>query len=73
MLEKLYAVYAGEDATLVEVNPLVLTAEGDIVALDGKVTLDANATSATRTTRSWRTRHPPTRSRPRPRPRTSTT
>jgi succinyl-CoA synthetase beta subunit len=34
---------AGEDATLVEVNPLVLTEEGDIVALDGKVTIDENA------------------------------
>ena len=32
-----------EDATLVEVNPLVKTEAGDIVALDGKVTLDANA------------------------------
>ncbi|AMB57739.1 ADP-forming succinate--CoA ligase subunit beta [Microterricola viridarii] len=40
---KLYAVYTGEDATLVEVNPLVLTEEGDIVALDGKVSLDENA------------------------------
>ncbi|MDA3146161.1 ADP-forming succinate--CoA ligase subunit beta [Leucobacter sp. UCMA 4100] len=40
---KLYDVYKGEDATLVEVNPLVLTAEGDVVALDGKVSLDENA------------------------------
>ena len=40
---KLYAVYKGEDATLVEVNPLVQTEEGDIVALDGKVSLDENA------------------------------
>jgi succinyl-CoA synthetase beta subunit len=40
---KLYEVYKGEDATLVEVNPLVLTAGGDIVALDGKVSLDENA------------------------------
>lgn len=40
---KLYEVYTGEDATLVEVNPLVLTGDGDIVALDGKVTLDDNA------------------------------
>jgi succinyl-CoA synthetase beta subunit len=40
---KLYDVYAGEDATLVEVNPLVLTEEGDDVALDGKVTIDENA------------------------------
>jgi succinyl-CoA synthetase beta subunit len=40
---KLYEVYKGEDATLVEVNPLVLTGAGDIVALDGKVSLDENA------------------------------
>ncbi len=39
----LYGVYTSEDATLVEVNPLVLTDDGDIIALDGKVTLDANA------------------------------
>jgi succinyl-CoA synthetase beta subunit len=43
VLVKLHEVYKGEDATLVEVNPLVLTAEGDIVALDGKVSLDENA------------------------------
>jgi len=40
---KLFNVYKGEDATLVEVNPLVLTGEGNIIALDGKVTLDDNA------------------------------
>jgi succinyl-CoA synthetase beta subunit len=40
---KLYQVYKSEDATLVEVNPLVLTEEGEIIALDGKVTLDENA------------------------------
>ena len=39
----LYGVYVAEDATLVEVNPLVLTGAGDIVALDGKVSLDENA------------------------------
>ena len=43
VLQKLWTVYREEDATLVEVNPLVLTEEGDVVALDGKVTLDANA------------------------------
>jgi len=43
VLVKLYEVYKGEDATLVEVNPLVLTGAGDIVALDGKVSLDENA------------------------------
>ncbi|KJL23308.1 ADP-forming succinate--CoA ligase subunit beta [Microbacterium azadirachtae] len=40
---KLFEVYKGEDATLVEVNPLVQTEDGDIIALDGKVTLDDNA------------------------------
>ena len=40
---KLYEVYDKEDATLVEVNPLVLTEEGEIVALDGKVSIDENA------------------------------
>ena len=40
---KLYEVYTGEDATLVEVNPLVLTEEGEIIALDGKVSIDENA------------------------------
>jgi succinyl-CoA synthetase beta subunit len=43
VIAKLYDVYTGEDATLVEVNPLVLTEEGDIIALDGKVTIDENA------------------------------
>ena len=43
VLEKLWAVYRDEDATLVEVNPLVKTEDGEIVALDGKVSLDANA------------------------------
>jgi len=41
--QKLWTVYKEEDATLVEVNPLVLTEDGKIVALDGKVTLDENA------------------------------
>ncbi len=36
-------VYSEADATLVEVNPLVKTGDGSIVALDGKVTLDENA------------------------------
>lgn len=43
-LVKLWDVYAGEDATLVEVNPLVKVESGDIIALDGKVSLDDNAT-----------------------------
>ncbi|MEY4742421.1 MAG: hypothetical protein RL672_1171 [Actinomycetota bacterium] len=40
---KLWNVFKNEDTTLVEVNPLVLTKDGDIVALDGKVSLDDNA------------------------------
>ena len=40
---KLWDVYQAEDATLVEVNPLVLTEDGKIVALDGKVSIDENA------------------------------
>ena len=40
---KLYGVFEKEDATLVEVNPLVRTGDGQIIALDGKVTLDENA------------------------------
>ncbi|XKH52175.1 ADP-forming succinate--CoA ligase subunit beta [Citricoccus nitrophenolicus] len=43
VLVKLWDVFEKEDATLVEVNPLVKTGAGDIVALDGKVTLDENA------------------------------
>ena len=43
LLEKLWKVFVGEDATLVEVNPLILTEDGKVVALDGKVTLDDNA------------------------------
>lgn len=40
---KLYEVFKKEDTTLVEVNPLVLSEDGEIIALDGKVTLDDNA------------------------------
>jgi len=43
VMVKLYEVFEKEDATLVEVNPLVLTESGEIIALDGKVTLDENA------------------------------
>jgi succinyl-CoA synthetase beta subunit len=43
MLGRLYDVFVGEDATLVEVNPLLVTDERDVVALDAKVTIDGNA------------------------------
>ena len=43
VIERLWEVMVAEDATLVEVNPLVLADDGRIIALDGKVTLDDNA------------------------------
>jgi succinyl-CoA synthetase beta subunit len=43
MLAKLYEVFVAEDATLVEVNPLIVTPDRDVKALDAKVTLDDNA------------------------------
>ncbi|MBQ0852279.1 ADP-forming succinate--CoA ligase subunit beta [Streptomyces sp. BH-SS-21] len=43
VLVRLWDVLVREDAVLVEVNPLVRTAQGQILALDGKVTLDDNA------------------------------
>ncbi|GAB3096976.1 ADP-forming succinate--CoA ligase subunit beta [Isoptericola nanjingensis] len=43
VIQKLWTVFTAEDATLVEVNPLVRTEDGSIVALDGKVSLDDNA------------------------------
>ncbi|WP_152348090.1 MULTISPECIES: ADP-forming succinate--CoA ligase subunit beta [Brevibacterium] len=43
VLTSLWTVFEQEDATLVEVNPLVKTGAGDIIALDGKVSLDDNA------------------------------
>jgi succinyl-CoA synthetase beta subunit len=41
--ERLWAVFADEDATLAEVNPMALTTDGTVLAVDGKVTLDDNA------------------------------
>ena len=43
VLQALGKVYESEDATLVEVNPLVKTGDGTFIALDGKVSLDGNA------------------------------
>lgn len=43
VLVALWDVYRGEDATLVEVNPLGVTADGSVWALDAKVSLDDNA------------------------------
>src|SRR6201993_5494260 len=43
MLAKLYKAFIAEEATLVEVNPLIITPEREVKALDAKVTLDGNA------------------------------
>lgn len=43
LLQKLWVVFVEEDATLVEVNPLAKTPNGEVLALDGKVTIDENA------------------------------
>ncbi len=43
VVQQLWALFVAEDATLVEVNPLVKTEDGRVLALDGKVTLDDNA------------------------------
>jgi succinyl-CoA synthetase beta subunit len=43
LAERLWAVFTDEDAVLVEVNPMILSADGRVLALDGKVTLDDNA------------------------------
>ena len=43
VIRRLWDVFVAEDATLVEVNPLVRLGDGSLEALDGKVTLDANA------------------------------
>ncbi len=42
-MKGLYACFVEKDASLVEINPLVLTAEGELVALDAKMNFDANA------------------------------
>jgi succinyl-CoA synthetase beta subunit len=43
LLKRLYDVFVGEDAMLVEVNPLLVTGDRRVVALDAKVTVDGNA------------------------------
>jgi succinyl-CoA synthetase beta subunit len=43
LAERLWSMFTDEDATLVEVNPMALTEDGSVLAVDGKVTLDENA------------------------------
>ncbi len=67
---ELWADFIDEDATLVEVNPLILTGDGRVVALDGKVTLDDNAAYRQPSTTASPTRRRRTRWRHAPRPST---
>ena len=43
VMQAAYAVFRENDASLVEINPLVVTKTGDVLALDGKISLDDNA------------------------------
>lgn len=43
IIQKLYKLFVETDASLAEINPLVLTNEGDIIAIDAKMTFDDNA------------------------------
>ena len=43
LVKKLYRLYLDSDASLIEVNPLITTKSGDIVALDGKINIDSSA------------------------------
>ena len=43
LVDKLYKCFLAEDCSLVEINPLIVTKNGEIVALDGKMTMDDNA------------------------------
>ena len=43
MLENLYRLFMEKNASLVEINPLVITTDKRLIALDGKVSIDDNA------------------------------
>lgn len=43
LIKKLYRLYLESDASLIEINPLITTKAGDIVALDGKINIDGSA------------------------------
>jgi succinyl-CoA synthetase beta subunit len=43
ILTKLYKLYVETDATLAEINPLILTPDGEVLAIDGKMNFDDNA------------------------------
>jgi succinyl-CoA synthetase beta subunit len=43
LIKKLYQLYLDSDASLIEINPLITTKAGDIIALDGKINIDGSA------------------------------
>ena len=43
IVKKLYRLYIDSDASLIEVNPLITTKAGDVMALDAKINIDSNA------------------------------
>ena len=43
LVKKLYQLYIESDASLIEINPLITTKAGDVVALDGKINIDGSA------------------------------
>ncbi len=72
-LMALYEVWTQEDATLAEINPLIVTPDRQVKALDAKVSLDGNALIATRRTPPSPTRRTKTQSSAEPRSRASST
>ena len=43
MFKHIYDCFMDKDCDLIEINPLVLTKDGDVIAADSKVTMDDNA------------------------------
>ena len=71
ILSGLYRMFIDKDLSLVEINPLVITGDGDLEALDAKVTVDDNALYRQAELESWRDPEPG-RCEERTRPRCST-
>ncbi|MBO86105.1 MAG: ADP-forming succinate--CoA ligase subunit beta [Deltaproteobacteria bacterium] len=53
LFQGIYQTYLATDASLVEINPMVISSEGDVVALDAKVTIDDNALFRQKEIASW--------------------
>ena len=53
MFQSLYTTYLSVDANMLEINPLVISSNGDVVALDAKVTIDENALFRQKEIASW--------------------